>query len=176
MAEDYGVLITGAVRAVASMHGDTSKLLLDCDKYIGKGRPSVFGNYATRDLTYNVQAKHWMAEGVYRFYLAGSHRVEAVTASFLEESTAEPMFLIGQIQYRCDNALEEELTAIKRICTEWDVWSLYFDWGERVHDVVLKYENIDDGRIESARLIAVPLFSIASIEQVVALKNRLQTP
>jgi len=83
------------------------------------------------------------------------------------------MFLIAQIQYRCENALEDGLAAIKEICDEWDAWYLYFNWGERIPDVVLTYENIDSGRIESARLIAVPLFSIASIEQVVALSSRL---
>jgi hypothetical protein len=42
-------------------------------------------------------------------------------------------------------------------------------------DVVLTYEDIDGGRIQSARLIAVPLFSITSIEHVLALKSRLHT-
>lgn len=165
--------MNGAVRAVARMHGDTSKLLLDCDKHIGKGRPSIFGNFATKELTYNVQAEYWMACGVYRFYLAAHNSVEAVTVAFWDESTAEPMFLLSQIQYRSDSALEDGLTAIKEVCDGWDVWYLYFDGGERTPDTVLTYENIDDGRIESARLIAVPLFSIASIEQVVALSNRL---
>jgi hypothetical protein len=169
MAEEYGVLIDGAVRAIARMHGDTSKLLIDCDKRIGNGRLSVFGNYATRDLKYNVQADYWMAAAVYRYYLAHPNCVEAVTVSFLEESTAEPMLLLAQIQYSSINALKE----IKELCNEWDVWNLYFAWGETIPDVVHTYENIDGGRIESAKLIAVPLFSIASIEQVVALRNRL---
>jgi hypothetical protein len=68
----------------------------------------------TRELTYAVQAEYWMADGVYRFYLVGAHRVEAVTVSFWEESTSEPMFLIAQIQYRGDDALEDPLAAIKR--------------------------------------------------------------
>jgi hypothetical protein len=173
VAEEYGALINDAVRAVAGMHGDTSKLLLDCDKHIGKGRTSVFGNFATKELTYAVQAEYWMACGVFRFYVAGSNRVEAVTVSFWEESAAEPMFLLAEIQYRCDSAAEDGLTVIKEICDGWDAWYLYFDWGQRTPDVVLTYENVDDGRIESARLIAVPLFSIASIDQVVALRNRL---
>ena len=68
-----------------------------------------------------------MAEGVYRYYLAGPNCVEAVTVSFWEESTAAPMFLLAQIQYSSNNALLED---IKGRCKEWDVWNLYFTWGE----------------------------------------------
>jgi hypothetical protein len=173
MEDEYGILINGAIRAVIRMHGDTSRLLLDCDKAIGKGRPSVFGSTATKELTYSVQAECWMASAVFRYYLAGSNRVEAVTVSFWEGSTPEPMFLLSQIQYRGDNALKDELAGIKGTCDGWDVWRLYFKWGERTPDVVLTYDNVDGGRIESACLIAVPLYSINSIDQVVALNNRL---
>src|SRR5580700_7523452 len=110
MPEDYGALINGAVRAIVKMHGDTSKLLIDCDKRIGKGRTSVFGNSATRDLKYNVLAEYWMAQAVYRYYLISPNYVESVTVSFWEESTAEPMFLLAQIQYASNVALEDEVT------------------------------------------------------------------
>jgi hypothetical protein len=62
------------------------------------------------------------------------------------------MFLLARVRYALDNALTE----IKGICKEWDVWNLYFKWGERKADTVLKYEGIDRGRIESASVIAVP--------------------
>src|ERR1700722_1838486 len=75
---EYGTKIAGALKAVAQMHAETSRLLVDCDKYIGNGRPSVFGSYATRDLTYHYKATFWMAEGVYRYYPAGPDAVEGV--------------------------------------------------------------------------------------------------
>jgi hypothetical protein len=50
MGEEYGRLIDNAVRAVAQMHGDTSKLLVDCDKRIGRGRSSVLAAMLPRTL------------------------------------------------------------------------------------------------------------------------------
>jgi hypothetical protein len=97
--------------------------------------------FARPDLTYNVQAAYWMAEAVYRHYLDPTppNSVEGVTVSFWEESTAEPMFLLRRVRYKFDNALIE----IKGICKEWDLWNLYFKWGERQADAVLEYEGIE---------------------------------
>jgi hypothetical protein len=68
MSNDYGLRVGTAIRAVARLHSDTSRLLLDCDGTIGQGRTSIFKNYATSDLTWNVKANHWMAAGIYRYY------------------------------------------------------------------------------------------------------------
>lgn len=176
MADEYGSRMNGAVHAVAQMHSDTSKLLIDCDRYVGKGRTSLFGNNATKDLTYSVQAECWMAYAVYRFYLTGRCQVDGVTVVFREKSIAEPMFLLSDIQYRRDSAVEDELAATREVCDVWDLWSLYFEWGERTPEVVIKYGSLAGGRIESARLIAVPLYSISSIENVVDLAERLRAP
>src|ERR1019366_83724 len=111
MDSDYGVKLGQALRAVARLHAVTSKLLLDCDKYIRKGRRSLFGNYVTRDLTYNVKADFWMPEGVYRHYDAGQLTVDSVTVTFFlppgagdPDSVPQPLFQVGQTQYSPVNA------------------------------------------------------------------------
>jgi hypothetical protein len=175
LTENYGELITGAMRAVAQMHSDTSRLLIDCDKHIARGRGSIFGNYATRDLTYNVRAAQWMADGVFRYYLAGSRNVEGVTVAFREDGATEPIFMIAQINYTgpaTDVASDEQMAAVKSVCREWDIWHLFFN-GSREMNKVIEYKDAEKGRIESARLIAVPLYSIRAIEDVIELGNRL---
>jgi hypothetical protein len=120
-----------------------------------------------------------MAEAVFRYYHAGMSLVEGVTVSFWEESAPEPMFLIAHIKYRSDpdtNTPGDELTPTKGLCKEWDIWNLFFAWGEPTSGSVLVYKDVDGGRIESARLIGAPLFSIASIEVVVQLEDRLRAP
>jgi hypothetical protein len=177
---EYGTKIAGALKAVAQMHSDTSRLLVDCDKYIGKGRPSLFGSYATRDLTYNYKAAFWMAEGVYRFYPAGPDGVDGVTIAFHYTGTpsdprsqSEPLLLVGHIRYSpSGNALEASNSKAK--CEEWDLWNLYFEWGkDREVDKVLTYEVADGGRIVKAELIAMPLFAVNSIGVVEDLTKRV---
>src|SRR6516225_545657 len=85
MNDDYGKKINQALKAVRQMHADVSKLLVDADGTIGKGKIAVFSN-ATRDLTVGVQAKTWMAWFVYRYYAAPdateAGMVDAVTVWF----------------------------------------------------------------------------------------------
>ena len=165
MKTEYGSKIAGALKAVVQMHSDTSKLLVDCDKHVGKGRSSVFGSYATKELTYNFQAKYWMAEAVYRYYQAGPSVVDGVTVAFFDaEAPIEPVLLVARIHYST-NAKPKE----------WDIWNLYFAWdeSEKSGEVYL-YAEADEGRIEWARLIAVPLFSIRRIEDVVELMDRVR--
>lgn len=175
MSENYGELVGGALRAVAQLHSDTSRLLVDCEKRIGDGRKSIFGNWVTQDLTYNLRAQQWMAQGVFLYYPAGERSVDAITVSFLQDYSREPMFLIARIQYAGpENASteEDEFAVVKSLCKGWDLWYLYFR-GERLVNEVIEYRNAEKGRIELARAIAVPLYSIGSIEDVIQLRNRL---
>ena len=50
----------------------------------------------------------------------------------------------------------------------------YFEWGRnRESGQVLAYELVDNGRIAGARLIAVPLYTVDSIEVVVRLADEV---
>ncbi len=174
MKTEYGSKVAGALKAVAQMHSDTSKLLVDCDKQIGRGRRSVFGSYATKELTYNFQAEYWMAEGVYRYYEAGPMLVDGVTVAFFHGQAIEPLLLVAQIRYSYKPG-DPEPPVLRDRCDEWDAWSLYFSWGEsRELGKVHAYGGSDAGRIEWARLVAVPLFSIRRIEDVVEMMDRVR--
>lgn len=178
MGTEYGQKIAGALKAIITLHSDTSKLLCDCDKHIGKDRDSVFANYATRDLTYHVRASFWMAEGVYRYYDAGPRLVDGVTVTFFNrEAETEPLLKIARIQYSDTspaNGSDSKDEGLRAFCKEWDIWSLFFRFTEeRRLGEILTFADADNGRIAWARLIAVPLFSIGRIEDVIELVGRV---
>ncbi len=166
-ASDYGLQIGQALKAVARLHADTSKLLLDCDKHIGKRRRSVFGSFVTRDLTYNVKADFWMPEGVYRFYDAGSLMVDALTVTFFmpersgdPEAVPQSILTVGRIQY-ADSARTKG-GDVKSVCDPWDLWLAFFRGGSKPQfQTILEGADLADGRIAWACWIAVPLVSIS---------------
>jgi hypothetical protein len=171
--DDYGKQINLAVRAVQQMHSDCSRLLLDFDRQM-EGWSPVFGSYATRDLTYNVRALRWMAEGVYRLYTNQSlpSLVRGLTISFIENDTDRPLLLVGELRY------SDRTSEIKAVCKEWDLWGVFFDWGgQRVYDELLSFTAPDPNkRIDLASLIAKPLYSINSVEEIAELMKRVATP
>jgi len=176
MSEDYGKKMGNAIRAVAKMHSDTSRLLQDCDGSIGKDRVSVFGSYATRDLTYGVRADQWMAQGVYRYYDASAESrglVDAIMAYFFSRGPydhEEPLLIVGRIQYHLDGD-----AVIKGVCQEWDLWYALFDWGAGLElSRLLTPESPDKNRIEWIRLIAVPLYTVKSMDDVVNLMKQVR--
>jgi len=75
VTSDYGRQIMIALNAVRQLHSDTTRLLVDFGKKMGADWYSVFGNFATRELTYSVNTEFWMAEGVYRYGRATTVRV-----------------------------------------------------------------------------------------------------
>lgn len=168
--ENYGKQVGMALRAVEQMHSDCSRLLLDFDRKM-EGWTPIYGNFATRDLTYHVRAQRWMAEGVYRLYSHKSNRatVRGLTISFIEPDSDEPLLLVAEIKYGV------KISDIKTACREWDLWGIFFDWGgQRVFNQVLQFGPIDpQKRIESAKLIAKPLYSIKSMEEVAALMDQV---
>jgi hypothetical protein len=178
MSKDYGKMMGNAIKAVARMHSDTSKLLQDCDGTIGKGRESVFGNNATRDVTSLVKAEMWMAEGVYRYYDASDKRkglVDGITACFHDvekHSLVEPLLIFGRIQYHLDAD-----DAIRDVCKGWDLWYALIDWADpfELHQVLTPVPpELDADRIEWLRLIAVPLYSVKSMDDVVRLMKTVR--
>ena len=186
----YGGKIQNAVKAVVQMHEDTSKLLQVCDNTIGKGKDSVFGGYATKDLTYSYQAEMWMAYGVYRYYYTPGRPghtlnqpglVEGVTVVFVpdppkvaDQSGFEPLFIIGQIEY----GIATERPKLERQHA-WDLWNGFFQWSDKQElSNVIHPQKLDDdatARIKNMKLIAVPLYgSIKKIEDVKKLMEQVR--
>jgi hypothetical protein len=165
MSTEYGRKIAGALAAVRQLHSDTSKMLVDFDKKIvHAGWISAFDNTATRDLTYQMAAQHWMAKGVFRYYWRKEGvrgLVRGLTVRFFSRRIEEPVLLVAEMHYRPQSGEPSFL------CQGWDLWKLYFE-----SQLVLEAEKVvncgsfDSGRIKSATMLATLLYQIRSIEDV----------
>jgi hypothetical protein len=178
MINNDGQRVGLALDAVRRMHADVSRLLVDTDGTIGKGKESVFRKIVTRDLTYNVRAAFWMAWFAYRYYATAEgsdpNLVEAVTVWFFDKYAPvrinEPHLLLGQLWY--DLATGQEA---KDVCKEFDLVDAYAWWSTPAPNTVLF--GISPQQRPSVRwfkVIGVPLYTIRSKDQVVALMNRVR--
>ena len=169
---DYGKKMGQALKAVAIMHSQVSRLLLDCDSLF-PDYESVFINYATRDLTYHVKADFWMAEGVYRYWFQQGQSLLGVTAMFhgLEDKLEQPLFVVGCMDY-----LDITPQNVKQRCNEWDLWDAVTDWAPqppRLGQVIDLSDPDSKGRIQNMRVIVVPLFQIENLDDVKNLFRKL---
>lgn len=117
MVTEAGKKMQQCVEAVCRMQAAVSKLLVNFDKYASWPSTSVFGNTATKDLTYATKATYWMPEGVFRYLSCKMNPriVEAVTICFVEPELEEPLLLIGRLEYAGDPL------QIKTMCDGWDL-------------------------------------------------------
>ena len=172
MNDDYGLKMTQALGALRQMYADVSKLLVDADGSIGKGKASVFGSTCIRGLSQSYSNPNWMPWCVYRWFAdAGGTDpglVEGVTAWFWDGHgrIAEPHLLVGQIRYELGEGQQLKLT-----CHEWDLVLAYAEWvGERVPGTVLCGRcPRQKPAVSWFKVIGSPLFSINSMNDVVAL-------
>jgi hypothetical protein len=167
-----------ALKAVRQLYADASRLLSDCDSTIGKGRRVCTRSYAATAGLSSLLGGLWMAEGAYRCYAADPQRrpglVEAVCLCFLGEKVAkdEPVLVAGRIAYRLDDG-----QVLADVCDGWDLWYLFADdCPERTCGVVHSSGPLtwpDGGKsFDGFSLVAVPLYSISSMDDVVALMER----
>ena len=169
MTEGYGRQVGTALRAVLQLHSDTSRLLVDCDR-IFKGE-SIFGNNATRELTYHVSARSWMAGGVYRFYRDPSDPRIAwgVTVCFIDNGNVddlpEPTLIVGRIEY----AMTDNKPAD---CKCWDLWNQY-EKSDGFESVQMISNPDDDQRMERIWFQSGPLYSVNSIEDIEGIKKKI---
>ena len=164
MNTESGQKMQKALRAVCLMHKEVGKLLLEFDNLMPWACESVFGSTVTKDLKHHPGADFWMCEGVYR-YLASKEEpgvLDALTVCFVNPSLAEPLLLLGRIEYSIGENAE-----IADVCDGWDLWYLYFTWNKDWQLGVPKQCQVPAGsHIKSARVIAVPLYSIGSVSAV----------
>ncbi len=175
MTTEYGRKVAGALRAVRQLHSDTSKLLVDFDsKRLRDGWTSVFGNTATSGQTAVVETSYWMAEMVFRYYVKPPllDLAECAAVSFFHSKgkSEEPLLLVAQIKYQLPSG-----TAMKDFCRLWDIWYLFFDWNHDQNlEKVISIASADRGRIEWARVLAVPLYSITRVEDAEQLMTQVR--
>jgi hypothetical protein len=167
--DDYGRKIGMALQAVHQMHVDVTKLISLLDKEIGRSpiRPNI-----TDQAHFVIAGPVWMPEGMHRIYAVPTTpgRVEGVTAVFFDhwgQRIDEPRLLVGHAQFTYQQA--EDMTR----GDEWCLWHAYLEWQDRrpINKVLLikaPSEN-DFEKLSWVRLIAVPLYSIGGIKDVMDL-------
>ena len=150
---NYGKDIKHCLDAVAQLHQDCKKLLIDLDEFMdNKGRETITGSYATRDLSWSVNSGFWMAEGLYRFYAKKSEEKpgnirdkqnnDIFGATIIlcskkpgeNKKIEEPILIAGIIQF------SDEYEFMGKIPDEWYLWDAVLGWDseEFVTDVVRK--------------------------------------
>lgn len=177
--DDYGRRVSQALRAVRRLHEDTSRLLQDCDGTVGKGLTlATKTTYVTKDSFWSL-GKPWMPDGAFRCYSPDPTTrpglVDAVAACFLGEKVAvdEPVLIVGRIEYRLGDGLR-----VQDVCDGWDPWYLLANHCDpRPSDVVLAGGPTELGGrwVERFRLLAVPLFSVGSIDVVADAMSRVRS-
>lgn len=178
MTDDYGRKIGQALAAVRRMHADVSKLLVDVEGTIGKGKASVFGSYSTRGVSASYRDPQWMAWFVYRYFAAGDGAdpsvVDAVTVWFFDglKRIEEPHLVVGQLCYQ----LEPGQVQLKGICQEWDLVRAFGEWSGPVaaDRVYAGRASPDRAAIRWYKVAGVPLFSVSSMDDVTALMDRVR--
>jgi hypothetical protein len=180
VSDDYGLRVGMALKAVRQLHADASRLLSDCDGTIGKGMQVCHrANVATAGMS-TVLGGSWMAAGAYRCYAAAPDTqpglVDAVCLCFFGAKVAkdEPVLIVGQITYRLEAG-----QPLADVVDGWDLWYLFADdcpgraCGEVYSSGPLTWQ--DGGKsFDEFRLVAVPLYSLTSMDDVVALMGRVR--
>src|SRR2546423_797484 len=114
MSEEYGKRVGTALNVIKQLHADTSRLLVDLERYM-RGKKSLFGNQATTDMSKHVvpSTGFWMAEGVYRYFFDEKqpNRVTGMCVAFIDERITEPIALFALLNYSA---------AASESCRPWD--------------------------------------------------------
>jgi hypothetical protein len=169
--EAYGKTVGEALKVVRQLHWDTMRLFTDFDGLMA-GWKCVFGNIVTSAISSSLSAGFWMAEGVFRYYVSPSEQgaVHGLTVAFedsLKRRVDKPLLLAAQIAYQIGPSQE-----ITTVCQHWDIWELFFEKSaKRELGHVIAFHDPYPGRIARAHLIAVPLYSLDSVEDVLRLLN-----
>jgi hypothetical protein len=161
----YGKKMGQVLKAVASMHSQVSQLLSDCDGLFATYE-SVFASTATSDLTYNVKAKFWMAQGVFRYWFKEGQPVAGITIIFhpWEGEIEQPLLVVGGIEY-----LSVSSENVREVCNRWDLWNLAMVWALKPLNMgeVISLTRPDSKRtIEQMKAVVVPLFHVESLDDV----------
>jgi len=171
--DEYGKQIGKALEAIALLQSDVSRLFKEMHNDEFRGYDSVFGSFCTKDVSKDYKRSRWMPKAVYRYYRkSDSPLIDGVTAVFLagNSKSVEPVLIVSQVMYRI-------LPSGKpRKCKEWDVYNLYVGCDELLPngEIIFRDYRTDDSedqRFDWAKLVAVPVYSIADRDRVKALVN-----
>lgn len=172
MNDDYGKQVGSAIHAVSLLFSDISRLFVEMHSDEFRGYKSVFGTPCTRGVSADFKKPNWMPKAVYRYYRTPDPFViEGVTVVFLSASSIldEPIFLTFRLRYRGASSGKP------KACDEWDAYKVYLNANDCLpngEEFVQEFEP--DHRLESAKMIAVPVYSIRNRDNVRNLINQLR--
>lgn len=166
MDPEYGKKVGLAFAAVYQLHRDTSRLLLDAVPRLWPNRRT--DNQAFDGISGSVNnPDHWMPYAVSMTAPVGEPTVTASEFAmifFWDEppKPQEPHLVLARVGYK-------KLSESWAKPDFWDAWNACFKWGQPFPaGVVNHFSPPDHERVENVIVTAVPLFSITSVDDVLA--------
>ena len=178
LGTDNGKLMGSAIKAVLDMQSDCVKMFRDLDKQLElSDLRQISGNTITTGLGSSITSPGlYLSQYLYRLYAPrGSlQSVLGINICFHDHNVKryfiEPLFIAANISYEATQT--DEALAVK----SWDPWAAYLDWNQdRTFGTAL---DVNPGRsgISKIAVVAVPLYSITSIEVAVRTINLVGLP
>ena len=175
---ENGKLMGLAIKAILDLQSDCIKLFRDLDKELELGDlQAISGNTITTGLGSSITSPGlYVAQYLYRLYAPedSKHHVLGVNICLHDHNSkryfAEPLFIAANVRY--DPTLADESLATR----SWDPWAAFLDWNsDRSYGKVL---DVPPGRstIEKIVVVAVPLYSITSIQAAIQAINLVGRP
>jgi hypothetical protein len=169
METENGKHMAHAIRAVLDLQSDCIKLFRDLDKELElKDLQAISGNVITTGLGSSINSPGlYLAEYLFRLYAPqhSKHHILGINICFHNYTSrkyfAEPLLIAANIRY--DSTQPEESLTTR--C--WDPWAAFLDWNlDRSLGNVL---DLSPRRptIEKIVVVAVPLYSITSIQAAI---------
>ncbi len=168
MPPDYGKQIGKAFEAIRQLHQDVSRLLTDVAAKLGDRRVNQKSVIMETSWLLN-QPNRWMPFYVTLTSSGGElppGEVELVMVFFWAEGDRpkEPHLILGRVRYKMPPDIKL-----------WDLGPACFEWGAPIQPgVVKRVTPPDHDRIECVTFAAAPLFSIASVDDVLKLMEEVR--
>ena len=172
MHPEYGKQVGQAFAAVHQLHHDVSRLLTDVAAKLGDGR--VNEKSVIKETSWLVnRPNQWMPYSVCLTSTGGdlpANVVESLMVYFWHEPPRlleEPHLVLAQLTYKAgENGRIDP--------RYWDTCDACFKWSDVFPNGEVSQYSPSDSRIETVTLLAVPLFDIASVDDVLKLMERVR--
>ena len=174
---ESGKLMGRAIKAVLEMQSDCIKLFRDLDKQLElNDLQQISGNTITTGLGSSIATPGlYLAQYLYRLYAPRDSRhhvlgVNICLHNYANRYFAEPLFIAANVRY--DPAQSDESLATR----SWDPWAAYLDWNsDTSYGRVLEVSPFRS-TIQKIVVVAVPLYSISSIQVAIETINLVGRP
>lgn len=172
MHPEYGKQVGQAFAAVQQLHHDVSRLLTDTIPRLGHERD--VNTAVVKGTSWQVNVPNgWMPYCVCLWLVGGDlpPRVAEVLMVYFwnpPPKPTSPHLVAARFEYKPqgDGQIKSDF---------WDAWNAWTKWDQPFPvGVVNRFSPPNNDRIESATLTAVPLFDIASVDDVLKLMEKVR--